>query len=122
MRWHPATGLGVIVLGNSTYAPVGPFAVRLLTTVLRQHTRRAAPGRAAHLDGARPAERALALAPAGAWPETVAARDEVSRLMQSWDDAAAAQAVFRERRARRAVPGPAGEDPADPRAPGRVPR
>ena len=91
MRWHPATGLGVIVLGNSTYAPVGPFAVRLLSTVLGQHTRRAAPRRAAHLDGALPAERALALAPAGAWPETVAARDEVSRLMQSWDDAAAAK-------------------------------
>jgi hypothetical protein len=91
MRWHPATELGVIVLGNSTYAPVGPFAVRLLGTVLRQHTRRAAPRRAAHLYGALPAERALALAPAGAWPETMAARDQVSRLMQSWDDAAAAK-------------------------------
>ena len=89
MRWHAATGLGVIVLGNSTYAPVGPFAVRLLTTVLRQEARRAVPDRAAHLDGSAHADRALALAPAGPWPETVAARDDVAGLLQSWDDAVA---------------------------------
>jgi CubicO group peptidase (beta-lactamase class C family) len=87
MRWHPATGLGVIALGNSTYAPVGAFAVRLLTTVLEQHTRRALPGRAGRVDGSAHADRALALAPAGPWPETVAARDDVARLLQSWDDA-----------------------------------
>ena len=89
MRWHAATGLGVIVLANSTYAPVGPFAVRLLTTVLRQEARRAVPDRAAHLDGSAHADRALALAPAGPWPETVAARDDVAGLLQSWDDAVA---------------------------------
>ena len=89
MRWHPATGLGVITLGNSTYAPVGPFATRLLHTVLRQQARRAAPGRPAHLDGSAHADRALALAPAGPWPETLAARDAVAGLMQSWDDAVA---------------------------------
>jgi CubicO group peptidase (beta-lactamase class C family) len=89
MRWHAATGLGVIVLGNSTYAPVGPFAVRLLTTVLRQEAHRAVPDRAAHLDGSAHADRALALAPAGPWPETVAARDDVAGLLQSWDDAVA---------------------------------
>ncbi len=86
MRWHPATGLGVIVLGNSTYAPVGPFAVRLLTTVLRRQARRAVPARAAHLDGSAHQDRALALAPAGPWPETVAARDDVAGLLQSWND------------------------------------
>jgi CubicO group peptidase (beta-lactamase class C family) len=89
MRWHPATGLGVIVLGNSTYAPVGPFAVRLLTTVLGQQARRAVPNRAPHLHGSAHADRALALAPAGPWPETVAARDEVAQLLQTWDDAVA---------------------------------
>ena len=89
MRWHPATGLGVIILGNSTYAPVGPFATRLLHTVLRQQARRTAPGRPAHLDGSAHADRAVALAPAGPWPETVAARDAVAGLMQSWDDGVA---------------------------------
>ena len=57
--------------------------------MLRQQARRAAPGRAAHLDGSAHADRALALAPAGPWPETVAARDAVAGLMQSWDDAVA---------------------------------
>ena len=91
MRWHPATGLGVITLGNSTYAPVGPFAVWLLTAVLRQQARRAAPDRAAHLDGSAHVDRALALAPAGAWPETVAARGKVAQLLQAWDDAVAGE-------------------------------
>ncbi len=89
MRWHPATGLGVIALGNSTYAPVGPFAVRLLTTVLEQHARRTVPGRAGRVDGSAHADRALALAPGGPWPETVAARDDMARLLLSWDDALA---------------------------------
>jgi hypothetical protein len=89
MRWHPATGLGAIVLGNSTYAPVGPFAVRLLTTVLAQHARRAVPNRAPHLHGSAHADRALALAPGGPWPETLAARDDVAQLLQTWDDAVA---------------------------------
>ena len=91
MRWHPATGLGVIVLGNSTYAPVGPFAARLLLTVLRQQARRAAPGRAPHLDGSVHADRALGLAPDGPWPQTVAARETTARLMESWDDRVAAK-------------------------------
>ena len=91
MRWHPATGLGVITLGNSTYAPVGPFAVWLLTAVLRQQARRAVPDRAAHLDGSAHVDRALALAPAGAWPETVAARGKVAQLLQAWDDAVAGE-------------------------------
>lgn len=89
MRWHPATGIGVIALGNSTYAPVTPLAARLLTTVLRQRAQRATPGTG---HGSPPAGRALALAPAPApWPATLAAREQISALMQSWDDAAADQ-------------------------------
>ena len=92
MRWHPATGIGVIALGNSTYAPVSQLAARLLTTVLGQRARRLAGRGAGHgYQGGSPhAERALALAPAPApWPATVAARQEIGQLMQSWDDAAA---------------------------------
>jgi hypothetical protein len=89
MRWHPATGTGVIALGNSTYAPMKTLAARLLDTVLR------------HRDW--PAYGyAVALAPAKAngprgtripapWPETLAARDAVSALLRSWDDAEAAR-------------------------------
>ena len=36
MAWHPATGTGVIALGNSTYAAMGPLAARLLEAVVRQ--------------------------------------------------------------------------------------
>ncbi|HEY1675940.1 MAG TPA: serine hydrolase domain-containing protein [Streptosporangiaceae bacterium] len=96
MRWHPATGIGVIALGNSTYAPVSQLAARLLTTVLGQRARRlagpgAGPGAGHGYQGGSPhAERALALAPARApWPATVAAREEIGQLMESWDDAAA---------------------------------
>src|SRR6266700_2880719 len=33
MAWHPATGTGVIALGNSTYASMAPLAARLLEAV-----------------------------------------------------------------------------------------
>lgn len=76
MAWHPATGTGVIALGNSTYAAMGPLAARLLETVVRQGEP------AAH-------GPAVALGSPGPWPETRAAKDAVSDLLQSWDDAKA---------------------------------
>jgi CubicO group peptidase (beta-lactamase class C family) len=78
MRWHPASGSGVIALGNSTYAAMTPLAAQLLDTVLR-HRERPVTG------------YGVALAPAGArpWPETVAAREAVSGLLRSWDNAQA---------------------------------
>jgi CubicO group peptidase (beta-lactamase class C family) len=77
MRWHPATGIGVIALGNSTYARMAPLTERILDTVLRQ---RQAPA----------AGYAVALAPGGQpWPETLAARDTANELLESWDDALA---------------------------------
>jgi hypothetical protein len=89
MRWHPATGIGVITLGNSTYAPVSQLAARLLPAVLERRARRLAGSREYH-GGSPQAERGLALAPgSGPWPATVAAQEEVARLMESWDDAAA---------------------------------
>ena len=83
MRWHPASGTGVIALGNGTYAPTTTLATRLLEAVLR-HRERPLTG------------YGVALAPAaptgsGPWPETLAAREAVSGLLRSWDDALAAR-------------------------------
>jgi serine-type D-Ala-D-Ala carboxypeptidase/endopeptidase len=77
MRWHPATGLGAVVLGNSTYAAATALASRLLDAVLRNAG--PAGGRAGWPE----------LAPGGPWPETVAAREAVTGLFQHWDDTAA---------------------------------
>jgi CubicO group peptidase (beta-lactamase class C family) len=86
MRWHPATGTGVIALGNGTYAAMMALTTRILDMIL------------GHLDP--PAHGyGAALAPtgtsghhhAGPWPETLAARDAVSALLRSWDDAVAAR-------------------------------
>jgi serine-type D-Ala-D-Ala carboxypeptidase/endopeptidase len=82
MRWHPASGTGVIALGNSTYSAMQPLAARLLDLVLRQ----AEPPAHGYL---------VALAPvggareAGPWPATLAAQREVGELLQAWDDDAA---------------------------------
>ena len=111
MAWHPATGTGVIALGNSTYAAMAPLAARLLEAVLRQD------GPAAH-------GNSVAIASPGPWPETLAAREEVSQLLRSWDDGAAQRlfspnvamdAPFEERRRRIALIreriGEFGDDP-----------
>ena len=76
MRWHPASGTGVIVLANSTYAGASGLAARLLGALLRQ-----APA-AAGVRGPAPA-------PGGPWPATLAARAQVSGLLQDWDGAVA---------------------------------
>jgi CubicO group peptidase (beta-lactamase class C family) len=79
MRWHPASGTGVIALGNSTYAAMMTLATRLLDAVLR-HREPPASGYGA------------ALSPtAGPWPETLAAREAVSSLLRCWDDAQASR-------------------------------
>ena len=84
MRWHPATGLAVIALGNGTYAPMAGLADLVLRALL-----------------GRPASPHTALAPAdpgavdetgpgrGPWPETLAAAERAGRLLQDWDDTAA---------------------------------
>jgi CubicO group peptidase (beta-lactamase class C family) len=76
MAWHPATGTGVIALGNSTYAAMAPLAARLLEAVVR----RGEP--AAYGPG-------VALGAPGPWPETLAARAAVNELLETWDDTAA---------------------------------
>jgi hypothetical protein len=70
-----------MALGNSSYAAMMTLATRLLDAVLR-HREPPGPG------------YGVALAPAahrgaGPWPETLAAREAVSGLLQSWDDAEA---------------------------------
>jgi len=81
MRWHPASGTGVIALGNSTYAAMMALATLLLDAVLR-HREPPAPG------------YGVALAPAaghetGPWPETLAAREAANALLRSWADSEA---------------------------------
>jgi hypothetical protein len=83
MRWHPATGLGVIVLANGTYAPAGALAGELLTALLAA----AAPtprASACHTSGPAPA-------PGGPWAETLTARDTVDGLLQDWNDEVASR-------------------------------
>jgi serine-type D-Ala-D-Ala carboxypeptidase/endopeptidase len=75
MRWHPETGLGVIVLANSTYAAASALAADLLDAALRQ----AAPAPAA----------GYVTSPARPWPETLAAQQEVNKLLHTWNDARA---------------------------------
>jgi CubicO group peptidase (beta-lactamase class C family) len=79
MRWHPASGLGVIALGNATYAAMSVLAARVLDALLPRSA-------ASH----------VALSPGAApWPQTLAARDAVDRLLRDWDDTAA-DALFTE--------------------------
>jgi len=81
MRWHVATGTGVIVLANGTYAAAGPLAGRILAELLRQ----LGPAQTG-------AATVFGPAPAGSpWPQTLAARAEVDRLLQDWDDDIAGQ-------------------------------
>jgi CubicO group peptidase (beta-lactamase class C family) len=83
MRWHPATGIGVIALANSTYAGVGAVTGEALAALLTEHA--ASPP---HGPGT-PRRQLRGPAPAGPWPETVAAMNSVNELLRSWDDEAA---------------------------------
>jgi CubicO group peptidase (beta-lactamase class C family) len=88
MRWHLATGLGVIALGNGTYASMGALAGLVLEAIVPESP-----------------SYQVALAPASAfgdgkagapWPETIAAQEAVTALLlASWDDAVA-DALFTE--------------------------
>jgi hypothetical protein len=102
MRWHPATGLGVIALGNGTYSPMSAVTELVLKALL---TRSAdyhvalAPAPAASAASAAPAASAASAASAPAagapWPQTLAAADAVNGLLSDWDDPAA-DALFTE--------------------------
>jgi CubicO group peptidase (beta-lactamase class C family) len=82
MRWHQATGIAVIVLGNGTYAHAGALASRLLADVLGQLG--AGP---AGVTGGGTGAPVRGPAPDGrAWPQTLAARADADRLLQAWDE------------------------------------
>ena len=66
MRWHPASGLGVVVLGNRTYFPALKIGEQMLSALVRAE--------AAPIRRLRPA------------PALEAARDAIERLLASWDD------------------------------------
>ncbi len=81
MRWHPATGLGAIVLANGTYAGAGVLASQLLAAQLGKPAK--SPVTPDQL------RRGPVPAPGGPWPETLAARDAICDLLQDWDDSLA---------------------------------
>jgi CubicO group peptidase (beta-lactamase class C family) len=67
MRWHLGSGTGVIALANSTYARMGTLTARIMHALRHDDlTSRPKP-----------------------WPQTLAARDAVTSLLISWDDAEA---------------------------------
>ena len=70
MRWHPASGLGLIAFANHRYGPASPLARDMLNELLRTE---AAPLRRTRPNSA-----------------TLAARETVERLIEDWDDDLAA--------------------------------
>jgi CubicO group peptidase (beta-lactamase class C family) len=84
MRWHSATKLAVVALGNGTYSAMYALAELVMRALVTDS----------------PAYH-VALAPAsaveagGPWPQTLAAADAVNALLRDWDDAAA-NALFSE--------------------------
>ncbi len=98
MRWHPETGLGVVVLANSTYARTSVLAARLMEEVLKAAAAAGdgpaaggAPAGEQAAGGARTVVRGPAPAPGGPWPETLSARQVVTGLLNRWDDEVAEQ-------------------------------
>jgi CubicO group peptidase (beta-lactamase class C family) len=85
MRWHPATGLAVIALGNGTYSAMHSLAELVLKALLSPS--------AAYQVALAPAGSARAAG--GPWPQTLAAADAVNGLLKDWDDVAA-DALFTE--------------------------
>ena len=110
MRWHPATGLGTVVLANSTYARAGALAGELLAALLDERPAASRvpgaagsyllrgpvpaawtePGSAWTEPGSAGTRPGSAATEPGPWPETLLARDAVNGLLQDWDDGVAA--------------------------------
>jgi hypothetical protein len=98
MRWHLATGTGVIALGNGTYAPMTMLTSLILEALVpRRGTYQVALAGPASADGLASADGTASPA-GGPWPQTLAARQAVSRLLTSVAQAAPddASALFSE--------------------------
>jgi len=72
MRWHRASGWGVVALGNRTYFPAHRICGAVLASIVEQH-------RADH-----PVDALDSV-----WPRTREAMTVVESLVESWDDAVA---------------------------------
>jgi CubicO group peptidase (beta-lactamase class C family) len=86
MRWHPATGVGVIALGNGTYAPMYALADLVLRAILPKSSARhvaLAPVTAPAADAS--AGAAVGPPAGGPWPATLAAAEAVSQLLVDWN-------------------------------------
>ena len=66
MRWHTASGFGIIALANATYAAPGIAAAAMLQEILGHGAARTRPP--------------------VAWPEIATMRAAVERLLVEWDD------------------------------------
>ena len=115
MRWHPATKLAVVALGNGTYSAMYALADLVLRALLvpsaaYQVALAPVPAGAAAAESVESVESAESTASAGKaaadgeaapvevgepWPPTRAAADAVNALLRDWDDAAA-DALFSE--------------------------
>jgi CubicO group peptidase (beta-lactamase class C family) len=84
MRWHPASGAGVVVLCNATYAPASRLTARLLDLILAPAARQAPV--LSRTPAPRPDDHARAMTSAAA-----AARAGIDDLIDAWDDALAAR-------------------------------
>jgi hypothetical protein len=97
MRWHPETGLGVVVLANSTYAGASVLAARLMEEVLKAAaaedgpTTGGTPAGEQAPGGVRALVHGPAPAPGSPWPETLSAQQVVNRLLTHWDNEVAEQ-------------------------------
>jgi serine-type D-Ala-D-Ala carboxypeptidase/endopeptidase len=96
MRWHPASGYGVVVLSNATYAPAARLSGQLLDLILM--TGPANPLRSApvpRLADPAPGKTATGMTATGMTATGMTAAAEaaqagVNRLIEGWDDELAA--------------------------------
>ena len=68
MRWHSASGWGIVALGNRTYAPMMPAATEALNVIIRDHV------------------PAKIYSESDVWLETASAMNAVEELLTNWDD------------------------------------
>lgn len=99
MTWHPASGTAVVGFENASYAKVGGLVREVLAGVLdgraepssgdpasaNPASANPASGDPASGDPATPAAGEPARTAAAPWPETLAARAVVERLVEAWD-------------------------------------
>ena len=87
MTWHPGSGTAVVGFENASYAKVGVLARGVLAGALKGRT---GPPSGDPVAPASADVRRTGVVP---WPETLAARAAVERLVESWDDGLA-RSVF----------------------------